>query len=92
MLQNELNQTISEYERENQRLGEVIQDYQMKQILYFIEIERLFLINGEFIEEINRITEEINYLLIENERLNQELTVFLIFFYTLLTGKAGYSS
>ena len=52
-----------------------IKDLEMRQILFFIEIERLYVVNGEFIEEINRITHEINQLLSENEQLHQKLTV-----------------
>jgi len=51
-----------------------IKDLEVRQILFCIEIERLYVINGEFIEEINRITHEINNLISENEQLQTGAT------------------
>lgn len=70
-LRNQLSQQTSK----SQKQAEIIKDLEVRQILFFIEIERLYVVNGEFIEEINRISHEINSLLLENEQLQNRLAV-----------------
>ncbi len=68
-LRNQLSQQTSK----SQKQAETIKDLEVRQILFFIEIERLYVVNGEFIEEINRISNEINSLMSENEQLHHRL-------------------
>ena len=53
---------INELENLNARQQKLIQDFEARHILYFIEIERLNLINNDLQEQIANFKEEINKL------------------------------
>ena len=46
--------------------------------MLFIEIERLYAINSEFIDELNRLSEELQRLTQENNTLQRRISVLFV--------------
>lgn len=47
-----LKKKVNEQTEELEKKDAAIQEFQLRQVLFFIEIERLYLINGEFMQHI----------------------------------------
>jgi hypothetical protein len=47
-----LKKKLNEQTEEIEKKDSALQDFKVKQILFFVEIERLYLINGEFMQHI----------------------------------------
>ena len=68
---------VSSYENEIKQLRFKISGFEIQQILYFIEVERLHMVNAEFIDDIEKAHAEIARLTEESSQHKQVLDVFL---------------
>lgn len=66
---------IESYEEEIKNLRLKVQDFELRQVLFFIEIERLYAINSEFIRDLNRLSDDNQQYSQENADLHRTIMV-----------------